>query len=178
MPTPKKEQLVKELQAQFARATITISTGYAGLTIPVMNDVRQKLREKGVEYRVVKNTLAHIAADNAKVPAIKATVQGPTAIALGYGDPVDAAKAIDEVVRVARINIKVLGGTLNGKPLAADQITALAALPPKPQLVAKLLGQMNAPITSLVATLNAPIAALAIVLGQRVKQMEAEPKAS
>lgn len=178
MPTAKKQATVEELTERFSQATIAITTTYQGLPVPVMSDMRQKLRERGLEYRVVKNTLASIAADMAGRQGYKEILKGPTAVALGFGDPVEAAKALDEVVRAGRLNISIIGGVMDGQVLSSAEVTRLAALPPRAELLARLVGQMQAPITRLVSTLAAPLSSLASVLQQRVQQLERSGAAS
>ena len=117
MPTQAKEDAVSELADKFGRSSIVITTDYSGLPVGEMTALRRALREAGVEYRVVKNTLAYLAADAAGRPAIKEAIEGPTGIALGYGEPTEPAKALSGFIRSARSDLKVRGGELDGKTL-------------------------------------------------------------
>jgi large subunit ribosomal protein L10 len=117
-----------------------------------------------VEYKVVKNTLAYRAADEAGVPAFKQIVIGPTGVAFGYGEPTEPAKAISTYIRTSRSTMKIIGGMLDGRALSAEDVENLANLPPKDVLIARLLGQLQAPITGLVRVLNGPPSGLARVL--------------
>jgi large subunit ribosomal protein L10 len=178
MPTQKKIDEVAELKEKISKATIAIATNPQGLGGAAMTDLRSKLREKKVEYRMVKNTLVSIAADQAQKPSLKEVVKATTVIAFGYGEPVDAAKALDEYIRATRSNIVIHGALMGTQLLSSQQVSALASLPPKPELVARLLGQFQAPIARLVGSLKSPISGLGIVLQQRVKQMESAKPAA
>ena len=172
MPTEAKRQTVDELAEKFARSTIVIATDFTGLNVNQITEMRRQLRARDVEYRVVKNRIAAIAADASGVEAFRGIIDGSTGLVFGYGEPVDAAKALDEFARQSRSTLRIRQGVMDGAPITAQQVTALAALPPRDQLLAKLLGQMNAPITGLVTVLSGPIRGLATVLKRRAEQLE------
>ncbi|MBM3924753.1 MAG: 50S ribosomal protein L10 [SAR202 cluster bacterium] len=178
MPTQKKIDEVTELKEKISKATIAIATNPQGLGGAAMTDLRSKLREKKIEYRMVKNTLVGIAADQAQKPSLKDVVKATTVIAFGYGEPVDAAKALDEYIRATRANIVINGALMGTQVLTAEQVSSLASLPPKSQLVAKLLGQLQLPMARLVGSLKSPISGLGIVLQARIKQMESAKPAA
>lgn len=171
MPTEKKVQAVEELRGWIERSTIAIATDYSGSPVSSINDLRRALREKGIEVHVVKNTLAYIAADAAGKPAIKEIVQGPTAIVFGYGDPTESARVLTDFIRNTRATLKIRGGAMNGRVLSPGQVEELATLPSREELVARLLGQLQAPIASLMFMLNAPISGLARVLQQHLENL-------
>ena len=171
MPTQAKEDAVSELADKFGRSSIVITTDYSGLPVGEMTALRRALREAGVEYRVVKNTLAYLAADAAGRPAIKDAIEGPTGIALGYGEPTEPAKALSGFIRSARSELKVRGGELDGKTLTEAEVNRLAAMPARDELIAQILMRMNGPIAGLVNVLNGPIAGLARVLQGRVDKL-------
>lgn len=173
MPTEAKQEAVADLAERLGRAAIVIATDFSGLKVNQMTALRQQLREQGVEYKVVKNRIASIAAGEAGVEAFRDILEGATGVVLGYDDPVAAAKAVNEYVRQTRAELKVRKGVMDGKLLNESQIVALAALPGRDELVAKLLGQMNAPISGLVNVLSGPTRALAIVLQRRAEQLGA-----
>ncbi|MBM3933293.1 MAG: 50S ribosomal protein L10 [SAR202 cluster bacterium] len=181
MPTQKKAETIQELEELLKKSTIVISADNTGVTMETVTSLRKTLRPKGVRYQVVKNTLAYRAADSTGKAALKEIIQGPTGLIIGFGDPVEPAKAITDYLANTRTNLKLRGGVLGTRSLTNDEIKALAELPSKDVLVARLLGQMNAPITSLVYVLNGPIAALARVLNQVAeakKAAEAAPPAA
>ena len=122
---------------------------------------------------MVKNRIASIAAEQAGLDSFKEILEGASGIVLGYGEPVAAAKAVDEYIKESRAEMKIRKGILEGLLISESQVIALAALPGKDQLIAKLLGQMNAPISGLVNVLSGPTRALAIVLQRRAEQLSA-----
>jgi large subunit ribosomal protein L10 len=169
LPTQAKREQVEAIRDWIERCSITIATDYTGLDVAEMTSLRRALRESGVEYRVVKNTLAHLAADGSGKPEVKGIVEGPTALAFGYDDPLVPAKVLVGFINANRSQLKVRGGVMGESVLTAEQISDLAALPPKEELLARLLGQLNGPIAALAYVLNAPVAGLARVLHRRVE---------
>ena len=154
------------------RCTIAITADFSNLRVGDMTELRRVLREKGVQIRVIKNRLAHLAADAAGRPAIKEIVEGPTAIAFGYGDPLEPAKALVDFIRNTRSPLKIRGGFMDDRPLSADEIDSLAALPSKEVLIGRLMGQLQGPVAGLVYVLNEPISGLARVLQRQVENTE------
>jgi large subunit ribosomal protein L10 len=170
LPTEEKAQAIEEMKDWMGKASIVISTDYTGLPVSEMTQLRRTLREKEVQYKIVKNTLAYRAADESGRPGIKEIIQGPTAVAFSYGEPVDPAKALSDFIRTRRSPLKILGGVLDGRVLSAADVDNLATLPSKEELYSKLLGQMQAPSSSLVRVLNESLARLARVLQAHVDQ--------
>ena len=175
MPTERKIQAVQDMTGWLDGATIVISTSYTGLPVPEMTALRRALREKEVRYKVVKNTLAYIAADNVGQPELKEIIQGPSAIAFGYGEPTDPAKALSEFIRETQSGLEIRGAVLDGKVLDAEQVQQLANLPGKDELVAQMLARMQSPISGLVNVLNGPIAGLARVLQGHIDNLQEQP---
>ncbi len=156
-------------------ATIVISTNYVGMPVTDITNLRRVLREKEVRYKVVKNTLAYIAAENAGQPQLKEIIQGPSAIAFGYGEPTDPAKALREFIRGAPSSpLQIRGALLDGRVLDAAQVEQLANLPSKDELVAQMLARMQSPISGLVNVLNGPISGLARVLQGHIDNLQGE----
>ena len=178
MPTQQKVDRVQDIKARLERSTIAVTTSYAGISVNQMTDLRRAMRAAGVDFTIVKNTLLFLAADEAQKPSLKEIIQGPTAIALGYEDPVTAAKAVADYIRTGESSLAILGAIMgDGGPMSPSEVTRLASLPPKDQLLAQLLGIMQAPIARLLGVLNGPLQALDNVLQARVTQMEAEAPA-
>ncbi len=174
MPTGEKERQVEELKDRFVRCTIAVATDYTGLPVNTLTELRQRLRDQGMEYRVVKNTLAYVAADEISRPQIKDIVQGPTGLAFGYGDPVEAAKTLTDYIRSTRSTLSIKGALVDNRILGPGEVAAFAQLPPKPQLLAHILGQMQTPISRLLAVLNGPVVGLATLLQRRLEQLRSE----
>jgi large subunit ribosomal protein L10 len=149
-----KEQLVAEFAAKLKEAKAAFLADYRGLDVGQANDLRNKLREVGVEYRVVKNTLLRLAAKDTDSACFDEFLNGPTAIALVGDDPVAPAKAL---VEFAKKNdaFELKAGMLDGKLLAVAEIQALAELPSRDELLAMMLRSMSAPATNFVGVLAA-----------------------
>ena len=174
MPTPQKVEIVQSLQEMFAGCSVGILTDYRGLTTTEMNDLRRKLREAGVEYRVVKNSLAQIALRQAGKADLAETVTGPIAVAFGYGEVPETAKALTEYINATKSVLDIKGGFFSDTVLTAGEVNALAALPSKEVLIAKILGGIQSPITGLVNVLAAPIRDVMGVLQARITQLEGQ----
>ena len=178
MPTEKKIEAVQEIQGWLKDTSIIITTDYSGLPVGEMTELRRALRERGVRYKVVKNTLTYLAADAAGQPLVKDIVQGPTAIAFGYDDPIEPAKALSEFISGRRSALEIRGAIMGGRLLTAAEIDALARLPSKDVLISMLMGGLQGPISGLASVLNGPMSGLARVLQQHsdnlAKQRPAE----
>ena len=172
MPTQAKFEAVELLKDKFERSSIVITTNYSGLPVSEMTELRRALREADVEYRIIKNSLAYIAADQAGKPAIKEVINGPTGIAFGYEDPLAPAKALSGFIRSNRSSLAILGGEMDGKALTSEQVDQLATMPGREELVAQLLMRMNGPAAGLVNVLNGTIAGLARVLQGHVDNLQ------
>ena len=175
MPTPAKIERVAELKEKLESCSIALTAGYAGIPVNAMTDLRRRMRDAGVEFVVVKNTLVNRAAAEAEVPQLQEIVDGPTAIAFGYADPVDTAKAVNDYIRATRSPLEIRGAILGAGPtLARAEVERLASLPARPQMLANLLGQIQSPIQRLLGVLNGPLQNLDGLLQARIRQLEAE----
>lgn len=153
MKLENKKQIVAQLKDKFAQAKLVVLTDYKGLNVAAMNDLRAKLREAGIEYQVVKNTLLRRAAEDTDAAALVDSFTGPSAIALSMDDPVAPAKVLTEFAKANdKLEIKV--GVMEGKFLDAASIKALASLPSREILLAKLLSVLVAVPTGMVTVLN------------------------
>jgi len=173
LPTQAKMNKVTELKEKLERSSIALTTTCTNMNVNELNELRKRTREAGVEFIVIKNTLMHLAADAAQRPQVKEIVQGPTAIAFGYEEPVDVAKAVQEYITSTRSELSIQGAVIGDGPvLPATDVIRLATLPPKPQLVAQLLGQIQAPIYGLLNVLNGPLWNFGGLLQARIQQLE------
>ena len=164
MPTDKKRELVAEIRRLLEGSTVAISADYTGMSVPAMTGLRRALRETNVEFHVVKNRLTYLAADQAGKPLVKGIVEGPTGIAFGFDDPVAPAKAMLEYIRANRSPLKIRGAVVGDRQLTPEEVSALALLPSRDELIARLMAQLQSPITRLAGALNAPLAGLVTVL--------------
>lgn len=173
MPTQEKYDRVAELKEKLGKSTITFSADYTRTTVNQMTELRRAMRAGGIEFTVVKNTLMYLAADEAGKPQVKDIVQGPSAIGFSYDDPAAAAKTMSDYARANANSFTIRGAVMgDGAALGADGVTRLATLPPKPQMIATLLAQMQAPMSRLVGALNGPVQNLDNVLRARMQQLE------
>lgn len=158
-----KEAAVAEIKEKLERSQAVILIDYRGLTVEEVTELRNLYRKNGIEYRVLKNTMIHRAAEELGWEDLFPYLNGPTAVVFGYDDPALAAKlATDFVKSSKKTEIKV--GVVEGKVIDPAGVQALAELPSRETLIAMVLGTMNAPIAGLARTLNGTIAKLAYAL--------------
>jgi large subunit ribosomal protein L10 len=158
-----KKEAIDELHEKFARAKTAVITGYSGINVEQITDLRAKLRKAKVEYRVVKNTLARKAAEGTGLEPLKDHFIGPVGIALGYDDVVAPAKVLFEFSKT-QVKLQLKVGVLDGKLLKQADIRALANLPSLNALRGKIVGLLQAPASRIVGVLQAPAGQIARVL--------------
>jgi large subunit ribosomal protein L10 len=149
---PKKQEAVEKLKGYFSAAPDLIFSDFRGMTFPQMTDLRAKLTEKETAYRVVRNSLARIAMKEVGLPDASGMLEGPTALAFLGRDPGPAAKVMMDFTRGAPLGIK--GGVIGGKLASPKDIEALSRLPGRLDLIAMLMGTMNAPLRDLMSVMN------------------------
>ncbi len=172
MPKEKNIEAVSKLTNMLSRCTIAVATNYQGLSVPEMSQLRRKLRDSGIEYRVVKNTLARLASERAEREGLKSILVGPTAIAFGYGDIAEPARILADYMSTSRTSLSITGALLGNRVLTREEVLSLSRLPSKEVLIAKLIGGMQTPIISLLNVLSANLRGLVGVLNARIKQLE------
>ena len=160
---PEKQAVVAELKEQLSTAKGVVLTDYRGLTVAMDTKLRRQLREAGIEYKVVKNTLANIAAKELGLDELGTHFVGPTAMAISASDPVAPAKVISEFAKANKV-LQVRAGLVEGKVIDAEGVKALANLPSREVLIAKMLGSMQSPISGMVNVLQGNIRNLVYVL--------------
>ena len=143
-----KAAVVSDISAKLGRSKSTIVADYRGLTVAEITDLRKSLREAGVDFRVVKNTLASRAAAESNVSELDAYLKGPTAIAFGYEDPVTPAKLLN-VFAAAHKALEIKGGLVEGRLVDASGVEELAKLPSREGMLSMLLGVLQAPVRNL-----------------------------
>jgi len=159
-----KEQAVKSLHDKLVRAKVAIVAAPGSIDVATITDLRRKFRAKKVEYKVVKNTLAKLAAKGTAAEVLTDLLQGPTALVLGFEDPVSPAKALQDFVTAKAGRMSVRGAVLDGRKLNPKEVEALAKLPDLPVLRSMLLGLMMKPAQQLVTVLTQPATGLTRVL--------------
>jgi len=154
-----KKKLVEELHKKFTKVKAVFLTDFTGLPVETLTRLRKQLKEQGVEYRVVKNTLLRMASEKTPVEALAPYFVGPNGVVLAYDDPMVPARVlVDFIKEEPELDIKV--GLIEGRILGIEEIKALANLPPKPILIAQLMGMMKAPLARLTMVLSAPMVQL------------------
>ncbi len=171
MDRSQKEQVVADLHAKLERATAAILTDFKGMTVAEMTDLRNALAVEQVEYQVVKNTLMRLASEGTPVSSLDPLLKGTCAVVIGYGDPAVPAKVIKKFAKTNE-KLQVKAGVLGPRMLSPAQVDALAELPPREELLAKLLGTLNAVPTSLVTVLSGVPRAFVGVLAAIQRQRE------
>jgi large subunit ribosomal protein L10 len=166
-----KEEVIGELHAMMAKAKAAILAEPRGLDVATVTELRRKLREAKVDYRIVKNTLAARAAKGTPVEPVADKFVGPTALVMSYDDVVAPAKLLADFMK-DRENFVVRTAIVEGKVIDAKGVQALARMPGLQELRAQILGVINAPATKLVRLIGTPGQQLARVLGARREQLE------
>lgn len=169
----KKAADVAELKTALDKAKVALVSDYRGLTVKEITQLRRQLQDVDADYTVAKNTLIKVAlTDNPISEALSPFLSGPTALAIGYGDPVAPAKILSDFMRTSK-KTSIRGGVVEGKSVDANQVKAIADLPSREVLIAKALGSMKAPITGIVMVLSGVPRSLVYTLDAIRQQKEA-----
>jgi len=169
MPTEAKRATVAELREELSRNPTLIVSEYRGLSVSELAEVRRALRKHNVSYRVVKNRLMRIAANDAGLEALSPMLTGPSAIAFGSGDESAVAKAVLDATKPYKV-IKLKGAVLGSRAIDANGLTRLAALPSRDVLLAQLAGAFAAPMAEMAGLLAAPLRDIAGGLAALIEQ--------
>ncbi|HKZ79622.1 MAG TPA: 50S ribosomal protein L10 [Pyrinomonadaceae bacterium] len=171
-----REQKQKDLEAlseQFRKAKSAMLVGFRGMTVAKDQELRNQLREAGISYEVVKNTLARKAAEGTALEQAKDQFKGVTAVALSDQDPVNLSKAISKFTKANPEIFTFKAGVVEGKVVALRDVEAIASLPSKEELISKIMFLINCQAQRLVTVLSAVPRNLAIVIKQIGEQREA-----
>lgn len=166
-----KEGYIERYKERFGEVKDFIFTDYRGLTVEQISELRGKLRDQSAEYRVVKNNFAKLALTQMEYPDVSDFLVGPTAVALAKSESGPVVKAILDLGRDWPVSVK--GGIIDGKVFNAEQVEEYSKLPTRDELIAKLMGTMNAPLQNLVYAMNGVTQKLV-----RVLQAVADEKAA
>ena len=168
---PEKVAMIAEIKTTMQNAKGLVLADFRGIKVAQDTKLRRKMREAGVEYSVIKNNMASIAAIEAGIEGLDNYLKGPLAMVSSKNDPVAPAKLISEFIKDNRI-MEIKGGLVEGKVIDADAVKALANLPPREVLIARLLGSMQSPITGFVNVLQGNIRNLVYALDAVRQQKE------
>jgi large subunit ribosomal protein L10 len=157
MPTQKKRDSVAELKARIERSTLIAGTEYRGMRVKEMQDLRRAMRQGGLEVKVIKNTLLKLAAEEAGQPDLMRIVEGPTALAFSSGDVIEASKALTSFLQGGPQAFGIRGGYMDGVVLTLADLREMVKIPPRPVLIATLLGQLQSPLAGFIGLMDAPL---------------------
>jgi large subunit ribosomal protein L10 len=164
-----KAAVIDEVAAQLRESDAVYAVDYRGTSVPQAAELRTRLRDADTRFRVVKNTLTERAADEAGAEALKAYLQGPTALVFVRGDAASAAKTLADFRRTSGL-LAFKGGWMNGEVLSPEQVDEIARLPTRDVLYGRLVGMVASPLTGLVTSLGGLIGGLARQLSQIAEQ--------
>lgn len=165
MNRDQKAAAIAEIADHIRESQAVLAVDYQGISVPQAAELRAKLRESDATFKVVKNSLTERAADEAEAEALKALLQGPTALTFVRGDIAVAAKALADYGRATQL-LPFKGGLMDGAALDPDQIRSISRLPSREALYGQLVGIVASPVNGLVRTLGALVGGLAVALGQ------------
>ncbi len=169
-----KEDQIAKVKEKFARANSIYIADFRGLDVPAVNELRTKIHSEGggdYEYRVIKNSVLRRAAEGLAAAEIAEHFNGPTALALSYGDPVGLAKVLMDFAKTHEV-FELKGGILEGKAVTPAEIGTIATLPALDELRGTLVGLLLAPAAKLARLMKAPGGQLARVVDARRKSLE------
>jgi large subunit ribosomal protein L10 len=149
-----KEAKVSEIVEKFQKSQAAVLTSYIGITVEEDTELRKKMREAGVDYKVLKNTLTLRAAKEVGYGDIEKFLVGPVAIAFSYDDPTKPARILADFAKTHK-KVELKAGVVQGQIFDTGKINELSKIPPKEVLIAKLLGSFKAPVSNLAYMLSA-----------------------
>ncbi len=159
----KKLQLVQDLEEKFNNCKSAVFADYRGISVKEVNGLRRELQKNGIDFKVVKNTLAKIALDRCHIERADQLLVGPTGIAFGYDDPVLVAKVISNYTNSSQF-LKIKGAIFEKRVIDMDQVKVLARLPGREELLARTVSTLNMPLVRLVNALTSPMRSLVYAL--------------
>lgn len=158
-----KKRVVAELEAKLKSSRVAIFTDYRGLNVAEANQLRKSFREAGSEFRVVKNTLIRLAAQQGGIDGIDRFLTGPTAVAFDFRDPVVPAKLLMDFTKTTR-SLDIKGGLVEGRLVGFEEIKYLADLPGREVLISRVVGGFLSPLVGLSSVLQGPLRKLVYAL--------------
>lgn len=176
-PRPDKVAVVEEVRERLDDASAIIVTEYRGLDVKAMQELRSDLRQAGGSYKIYKNSLTRLAARELELADLEPLLSGPTALAFVEDDVAKVAKALREFAKTNE-NLTIKGGVLGGVVLDAAQVSALAELPSREELLARLAGGFQAPTQQFAGLLNATVSKFAYGLQALITERESADAAA
>ena len=154
-----KQDKVSLIKEKIVKSQVAIVTEYKWYSVEEITNLRRALQKEGGDYMVTKNTLAKLAVKDTPYEVLTETFKGPIAIAFGFGDQVAPAKALSNFIKDTKKG-EIIAAAMDGKLLSASEAKALATIPSKEEIYAKMLGCINSPATGIVGSVNAVMASL------------------
>ena len=154
-----KTEKIDAIKSKIEKAQVAVITEYQGLTVEDITKLRREIQKTGGDYMVTKNTLAKIAVKGTEYEALAEKMTGPIALAFGFEDPVSPAKAVVKFIKESKKGA-IVGAVLEGKLMTEAETRALAELPSKEELYAKMLGCINSPASGIANSVNAVMSSL------------------
>jgi len=167
----KKQAIVGSFREKFSSAKIGLLADYRGMSVAEMTELRKNLREAAVEFRVVKNNLAKIASVGTPLEPLRDFFEGPTVVALGYDDVVAPARILNDASKTYP-HLEIRSGIMDGAVLSLDEISRIATLPSREELLGMFLRVLQAPAANFASVLSAPLRNLLYALNA-VKEKKA-----
>ena len=164
MPNKRNIKQLEDLTDLFNKSEYLVSTEYKDISANTMVALRKELNSVGAKYRIVKNNIAHLAANDANIPEFSNYITGTCALLITDLDPAQASKQLYKVIKDESLNIKVIGAVLNGEVIESNKVEQLSKLPSRDELIASAIGQIGAPLTGFVYSLSSQINSLVNVL--------------
>ena len=168
-----KKVIVAQIKEKFESAHSAVFVDYRGLTVAEVTELRNECRKAGVEYVVLKNTMIELAAKELGIEGLDSYLKGPTAVAFDHKDPASPAKILSDFIKKTK-KMELKCAVIDKQTLDAAGAQALADLPPKEVLIAKMMGSLNAPITNFVGVLSATLRSLVYAIEAVRKQKGGE----
>jgi large subunit ribosomal protein L10 len=173
-----KVEAISELQARFQRAAVTLVAIPSGLTVAQATKLRRAIRAAGGEYKVPKNTLARRALKETAYQKLESLFDGPTSLVFGYQDPIAVTQVLVKFAEESNERLTIKGGAIEGQPMRAEQVKALAMMPPIETLRARVVGMAKAPGSRVVAAMKHPAGRIAGAIEALVKRKQEEAGAA
>lgn len=167
-----KEIKIEEIKEKVNKAKVAVVTEYRGLSVEEITNLRRQLQKENGDYMVTKNTLAKIAVKGTEFEVLGEVFKGPIAIAFGYEDQAAPAKILAKFIKDKKKG-EIVAAAIEGQLLNAEQAKALANIPSREELYAKMLGCINSPATGIVGSVNAVMSSLVRAIDAVAKQKSA-----
>lgn len=167
-----KQEKIEAIKAKVKDAKVAIVTDYKGFSVEEITKLRRELQKENADYMVTKNTLAKLAVKGTEYEVLNEVFKGPVAIAFGYEDQAAPAKILTKFIKAAKKG-EIVAGAIDGQLLSAADAKALADIPSREELYAKMLGCINSPATGIVGSVNAVMSSLVRAIDAVAKQKSA-----